>query len=132
MTFVDLDQGEVQQLADERTRAEAAAQRAAVEAGPVEAPSTTATAAPPAPEVTPEAHAASVDMLCGLLVVAGGAMVPEATRTMAAQLTFPAAVKYGGEIPYMVEICGIAGLAMIVRASFWPPKAPETQERTAA
>jgi len=131
---IELGQDEVDELARERAQAEATNQRAAVEAGPVAPagdgppPETAA----PLPEITPEAHAASIDMLSGLLVTVGGAEVPANTRALAAQLTFPAARKYGGEIPYMVEICGIAGLVLLVRASFTPPPAPAAPAKAAA
>lgn len=116
MTFVDLDRRDVAQLAGERARAEAAAQSAAVEAPPA-----VVAAEPAEPEetITPAAHAASVEMLCSLMVLAGGREVPAHKRALATQLTFQAAKKYGGEIPYFVELCAVGGLAVIVREAFF-------------
>lgn len=135
MSFVDLDPAAVAELARERASAELAAQRAAVDVVVPIAPAPGA-ALEPTPEVTitPAAHAASVEMICSLLVLAGGREVPLAKRQIATQLTFAAAQKYGGEIPYMVELCAVGGLVLIAREAFFTkdPTPADAQEKKAA
>lgn len=103
-----------------RARAELASQQqqladSAAEHGP---------SAPPAPIVlTPQAHRQTIAAVVAVMQTLGGQDVPAPIQQASADMTFAAAQKYGGDIPYFVEIMAFAGFALLAKASFFPPKA---------
>lgn len=130
-TTVEIPAAAVEQLAQERAKAEQAAQRASVEATPATpTPTPTKPAAPPEP-LDPCAHAAGIAELASALGDVGGREVPGKKVAIVAHLTYPAANKYRDEIPYFVEILAIAGIAILVREAFFAKDAaPAADEKT--
>lgn len=127
---IDIPAGVVDELARERASAEAAAQRATIEAPKVE-PKPEPKPAPAVevlPEIDEDAHAAAVDMIAGMMVLGGGREVPAAKRALAAKLTYPAAVKYRGEVPYFAELLAVAGLGLLVHEAFFVKDEPKDEE----
>lgn len=115
-----IPQERVAELHAERAANEAASQQLA--AGQAAAPSGGAQL-PAAPiELTPKAHRHTITAIVSICQVLGGQDVPGPIQEVAADLSFEAARKYGGEIPYFVEIMAFAGIGLLVKASFFPPK----------